>query len=255
MTPPWHETGSPWALGLLRVVAALLVWAESYATWRPPHHVDQPLVLLLGVVLALSSTAMLLGWRGRVAAAVTGAGMLVLHGAGEAWGLGGGGLPFASVSTFELALTCVLLSLGPCSDALSIDALRRDLPGPVPLWGLALLRVHTSLTLCAVWLGHLEGAWLSGERLARMLTARRQILVEAGAIEAAAAWMWVGLELLAIVAPWLPARPGVASRSWAVWLAAGFLLLQYPLLYTGTWSVHMAALVVLTARVRTPPSG
>jgi len=240
----WRETGSPWALGLLRAATALLVWAESYASWRPPHHVDEPIVLLIGALLGLSSTAMLVGWHGRLAAGLTGLGMLLLHGAGVAYGLGGGGLPFATASTFELALTCILLSLGPCSDASSIDAIRAERASVVPLWSLALLRLHGSLTLGFVALGHLDGAWLSGERLARMLTARRQVLVEAGGLETGAAWLWVGLELLAVAAPWLPRSP------WAVWLAAAFLLAQYPVLYTGTWSLHMAALVVLTARSR-----
>jgi len=250
---PWHEPPSPWALGLLRAVVALFVWAECYASWRLPHHIDQPGVLLMGLGLTLSSTAMLLGWHGRWASGLTGMGMLVLHGVGVTWGIRGGGLAFDSVTTFELAITCVLLSPGPCSARVSIDALLGRGRGACPPWSQALLRVHTSITLGAVMVSHLDGLWLSGERLARMLMARREVLVEADPGYAAAAWLWVGLEALAVVAPWLPARPGVGGRSWTVWVATAFLLLQYPLLYTGTWSVHLAALVVFTARATPQP--
>ncbi len=252
---PWREVGSPWALGLLRAVVALVAWAESYASWRIPHHVDAPLVMVLGVALTLSSTAMLVGWHGRLASGATGVGMLLLHLAGARWGLSGGGLAFAQTSTFEIALSCVLLALGPCSDRVSVDALRHAASARAPLWSHALLRVHASITLGAVALSHIDGMWLSGERLARMLTARRSLLVEAGPAEAGLSMAWLALEVLAVLAPWLPCRPGFAGRSWAVWLAAGFLLLQYPWLYTGTWSVHMAALVVLSARTAAAREG
>ena len=59
MTPPIPSTR---ALGLARAALGLLVWAESAAMWRPPHHVDHPDRLLLGLVLAASSSAPVTTW-------------------------------------------------------------------------------------------------------------------------------------------------------------------------------------------------
>lgn len=165
----WAQVGgvaSTRRLALLRIGIALLVWvrfADDFALYQGRGWVWG----LTGAAIYLASTALLLGWRSRLAALATGASLAfaVVY-------LGVVQRHYALVHHHIslLMIVTLLLALTPCGRSLSLDrwrALRAGaaLPEVGPVWGTWLIALQAS----AVWfwggIDKLHLGWLSGERL------------------------------------------------------------------------------------------
>lgn len=165
--------GSTRRVALLRIGVALLIWArfaDDFALYQ-----DRGLAWsLTGASISLSSTALLVGWHSRLAAAWTAASVafavVYLGVVQRHYELVHHHVSLLMIVTFLLALT-------PCGRSLSVDrwrALRAGSAPPEvgPLWGTWLIALQAS----AVWfwgaVDKLKPGWLSGERMEAIVMAQ-----------------------------------------------------------------------------------
>jgi hypothetical protein len=154
-----YAPGSTRAVSLVRIAWALLVWTEFGATFRLHSSIGDPLKLGLSFVVWTGSTAMLLGFRSRWAAGITGAALAA------SWiGLGeiGGDDHFRRHHVYTLVIVSLMLAATPCGGSFSLDRLRivrdaRAAGAPVPpergdLWATHLVQLQVAaMYLWAAW--------------------------------------------------------------------------------------------------------
>ncbi len=166
-----RREGSTRAVGLLRLGMACILWSEHGLHFR--LHTDPTLDrIIVGVCFYLFSTAMLIGFRSRLACLLTGATLFVAY-----FHLGALGYSkwFVHNHSYAMANVTILLALTPCGRSYSLDRLlevrraeRRGEPPPPergPLWAIPLI----ALQVCMVyfWGGYskLTPLFLSGGRM------------------------------------------------------------------------------------------
>lgn len=168
-----HE-GSTRAVGLLRVLLALLAWGR-FADDVLPVRSFEPERLLLSVVFFLTTSLMLLGFYARISTAAAGVTLLSMvfwfgHNGVEPWG---------HHHTTILALAVAILALTPCGGSYSVDrwlavsrAERAGAPIPAekgPLWAVPLLGFLVSTVYFWSAVDKTTWAFLSGDRLEAIL--------------------------------------------------------------------------------------
>lgn len=167
--------GSSRTAALIRIGLALAVWArfaESMLLFKDLSQIG----LLRGVAFYVLTTAMLLGFRSRLSAFLTG---MLLYAFYHYWGQGQGREPWAHHHVYVLAVGTTLTSLTPCGRSYSIDrwlAVRRaekagEAPPPErgPVWGLRLIMIQLGTIYVFAALDKTTAAFLSGERMEHFL--------------------------------------------------------------------------------------
>lgn len=245
--------GSTRAIGLMRLVFPLLIWAR-WADELQPFRGTGPAWWLLSVCFFGSTTAMFLGVWSQFATAVTAGTLLWMY---VGWGWLGGHEPWTHHHTWLLVVSCVWLAFTPCGRSFSLDrwwAVRRaEVAGGDPplehggLWAVNLLAVQASAVY--FWSAYDKSHWgfLTGERLQAILmafTTGSDPVPFPGfaALCAVASVITVALEYLLAV--------GLFVRPWQRWLFPiglvfhGILYVSIPV---GTFSLTMAVLYLAYA--------
>lgn len=168
LTKHFNGEGSTRKLAVLRIGAALLVWArfaDDFALYNDRGWIWAT----TGAAIYLSSTALLVGFRSRLAALLTG---LSIAFAVFYLGVVQRNYSLVHHHISLLMFLCLLLALGPCGRSLSVDAWRDPQPQTGPIWPCGLIALQAS----AVWfwgaVDKLKPGWLSGERLEAIIMAQ-----------------------------------------------------------------------------------
>lgn len=165
-------------VNLYRIGVVALLWAEWAGPWRLPHHLDDPVSLVVGMVLGLASTVCL--FPVRFAPLVTA-------------GLGFGYLLWApGANTIEAWLILSLLAASGTTG-----------------WALNARWILTGFFVASA-LHHLQQPWLSGLRIEALIVARYGWVVGPPWALAVAAVGWVLAEVGLAAGLWVErARPAV----------------------------------------------
>lgn len=167
--------GSTRAIGLLRIVLALLIWsrwAREIGLFAAEHAAH----VLLAVWFFPWTFAMVIGFHARLATAMTGLCLVVVY---VIFGMALGHTGWTHHHTYLLAIATVLLAFTPCDRSFSLDrwralerARRENRPPPPehgPLWGQRLIGLQLSAIYFWTAVDKTEWAFLSGERLEQTL--------------------------------------------------------------------------------------
>lgn len=166
MTTILTAEGSTRTAALMRIGLPLLIWSRLGSHFLLYKH-HEPLRLLLVVAFFVTTTAMLVGWRSRLASAGTGLTMMAIY----YWmGMAGGVESYTHHHIYVLAIAPLLLACTECGRSWSWDrwrALRRGTAPPErgPTWGLVLITLQLSQIYLWGAVSKCSGAFLSGERL------------------------------------------------------------------------------------------
>ncbi len=245
------RTGSTRALGLVRVLLALVVWSR-WAGDVSPYIEASPQRVVLAVAFFASSTSMAVGWYSRASTAATGVVVCTMV------------LWFGRVQGVEdwthhhptvLAILVLLLALTPCGRSFSLDRYlavgRTRAAGEPPpdevgdLWAADLL----CLQVCTLYLwsavDKTTWAYVSGARLEQLLM---QYYVgsdwpELPLLQAVLAMVAVAvllLEYVLVVGLWVP-----RLRRWLIPLGLAMHGLFYVLIPVSTFTVTMWTVYLL----------
>jgi hypothetical protein len=159
--------GSTRAVGLMRILLALVVWARFAAAVSPWNDNMRPDELFLACSFFVSSTLMLIGWFSRASTAWTGATLFVMyHGYGLYWE----DQPWNEHNVYMLTVAVCLMALTPCGRSYSMDrylSVRagEELEERGPLWGTRLLGLLPATSYFWSATDKSSAAFLSGERM------------------------------------------------------------------------------------------
>jgi hypothetical protein len=254
LTAAMAREGSTRAVSLMRIGLAMLLWAR-WANELQPFTAAGPGWLLLGAAFYVTTAAMLIGWRARLATASAAAVVWVMV---FAVGRSGAMFSWTHHHTTLLAYAVALLALTPCGGTLSVDrwlevrrAERQGRPPPPdrgPLWAVPLLGVLVSTVYLWGAVDKLTVGFLSGARLEQIWvhTYATSDFFPAGVVHAAFAAAAVGVTALEVVL-----AVGLWWRRWHGWLmplgiathAAFYLLL--PQVYTFSLTMVLLYLAFL----------
>lgn len=158
-------------LSLFRVIYAsfvlLTLWRSDYVSSLPPVAFDPPsgpfallnsppsicVIWGIQVLLAISLSALVIGWRTRLAAVTTALLQIVLYGIGYSYG--------KVDHTIFLPLVPLLLSFSTWGSQFSVDANRAERKPVGHSWALRCLAVAIGVGLLTAGLAKVRGGWLS----------------------------------------------------------------------------------------------
>jgi hypothetical protein len=164
-----QRVGSTRSASLLRILLALLVWAQWAGPMRGIHLMGQPDRLAVSAIFWILTPFMLVGWWSRTSTGLVGLGLLLNTVVSKEY------VRFEGVDQdpWFLVVAVCLLALTPCGGAWSVDrwiAVRRG--GPTSsrsaegeLWAWPLLNAHLVLLLLSIALSMSRPSFLSGARL------------------------------------------------------------------------------------------
>ncbi len=225
-------------LALVRILTALLVWAQWMAPLRPTHHLARPEVVALSVLVWVGSGLLLFGVGSRFAAGITGLGLLALSWLGGLQGWSAGGIALSTLEGWMLGTMALSLAFTPCGGAWSVDAIPSDAPAAeVDHGGRIALRALLSAVLAGLCVSHLDFG-VTAARIEQVLWARYAAVPLPGVSFVAALLVLAG-EGLGALAVW--------SDRWRVPVLVGLaiaVLVAYPLLYLGAFPGILAVLVL-----------
>lgn len=247
----WTSPASTRSLALIRIGFATLIWG----TWGKPLVFNLGLLpeeLASSALLLSTSTMMLIGWRSRLACALTGLAMPYLLFVRELET----GPVWPELQLALVILAPLVLAFGPCGRSYSLDrwlAQRRaleggsDQPEPVERGDVRALGVLATLAIGAQVLQALAMShprWLSGYTLERVLLWQSQGSVSPGlAMSQLIAWL-PALSVLGCLLWWALAAamswPRTRGRAVAVAMAAQLFI--YLLIPAGTAPLAVALL-------------
>jgi len=161
------RTGSASSAGLLRILLALLVWAQWAGPMRGIHLMGEIDRLAVSAIFWVVTPFMLLGWYSRTSTAVVGLGLLANHVVSSEF------TRFHGVDRdpWFLVVAVCLLALTPCGAAFSVDRWRARRRGIAParaegaLWAWPLLTVHLVIMHLSMAVAMAQPVFLNGTRL------------------------------------------------------------------------------------------
>ena len=236
------------SVGLIRIALGLVILTR-FANELTVFNALDPSGLVLGPLFFAVTGMMIVGYMARIAAAWVAASVLVIYLTGQY----GNSVAQANHHHVYLLLSAtLLLAFAPCGSSYSIDryraarrAERMGLPAPAergPVWAQRLIVLQLAALYFWAAVDKSDWAWLSGDRLAQIVTWTYSgrplaVLLDRPALLAGLAILVVAVEYgLAL---------GVVVRRWvAVVLPVGIALHAafYLLLPVGTYSITMIVL-------------
>lgn len=236
------------AVGLIRIGLGLVVLTH-FANDLTMFNAIDPSGLLLGPLFFVVTGMMIVGYMARLATAWVAASILVIYLTGQY----GNSVPQWNHHQVYLLLSAtILMVFTPCEKSYAVDryravrqAERRGLPAPAergPVWAQRLIVLQLAALYFWTAVDKSDAAWLSGDRLAQILTWTYSgrpfaVLLDRPALLAALAIVVLAVEY--------GLAAGVLVRRWApVVLPVGLALHAafYLLLPVGTYSITMLVL-------------
>jgi len=166
-----QRVGSARSAGLLRILLALLVWAQWAGPMRGIHLIGQVDRLAVSAIFWLVTPFMLVGWWSRTSTGIVGLGLLLNSYVSSEYSRFDG----VDRDPWFLVLAVCLLALTPCGEALSVDRWRAVRNGvgrhrpEGPLWAWPLLTAHLVIMHLSIALSMAQPAFLGGTRLQQQL--------------------------------------------------------------------------------------
>jgi hypothetical protein len=239
-----RRVGSTRSASLLRILLALLVWAQWAGPMRGIHLMGQPDRLAVSAVFWTITPFMLVGWWSRTSAGLVGLALLLNTVVSKEY------IRFEGVDQdpWFLVVAVCLLALTPCGGALSVDrwlSVRRGeslqpQTSQGELWAWPLLNAHLVLLLMSIALSMSRPAFRSGSRL-------HQHLLDTYFGSVSPLWLE---PVCAVVAPALLVShvalavgftlPSLRRR--AVWVSLGFHGALFVVLPAGVYTLFVMAM-------------
>lgn len=236
------------AVGLIRIALGFVVLTH-FANDLTVFNAVDPSGLLLGPLFFVVTGMMIVGYMARIATAWVAASILVIYLTGQ---YGNSVAQWNHHQVYLLLSATILLVFTPCGRSYSVDryraarqAERMGLPAPAergPVWAQRLIVLQLAALYFWTAIDKSDWAWLSGDRLAQILTWTYsgrpfEVLLDHPALLAGLAMLVVAVEYGLAV--------GVVVRRWApVVMPVGLALHAafYLLLPVGTYSITMMVL-------------